>query len=246
MNQKNNNNNNTTKRNPFLNIKYSYILLFLICFTIITVFTTTGLVKNIDEFIFNYFKNLPRNSHSDLIVIIVTTISDTINLIIIGFILTIIKKTRRFGMILLISIVAITIVTTYVKPFFAANHFPTTSVFESLVKLPAKFTLEKDSFMPFAQNYSYPSNHIASTTAFCFVIGALIYKRSPYFAKGFIIIYPIIIGITKLYLLQQYFSDIIGGYILGLIISGLIIKLTKIGEEERKNNGVEEKEEAKI
>ena len=144
MNQKNNNNNNTTNRNPFLNIKYSYILLFLICFTIITVFTITGLVKNIDDFIFNYFKNLPRNSHSDLLVIVVTTISDTINLIIIGFILTIIKKTRRFGMILLISIVAITIVTTYVKPFFAANHFPTTSVFESLVKLPAKFTLEKD------------------------------------------------------------------------------------------------------
>ena len=87
---------------------------------------------------------------------------------------------------------------------------------------------------------------LASTTAFCFVIGALIYKRSPHFAKGFIIIYPIIIGITKLYLLQQYFSDIIGGYILGLIISGLIIKLTKIGEEERKNNGVIEKEDSKI
>jgi undecaprenyl-diphosphatase len=246
MNQKNSNNNNTIKRNPFLNIKSSYILLFLICFTIITTFTMIGLIKNSDDLIFNYFKNLPRSSQSDLLVIVVTTISDTINLIIIGFILTIIKKTRRLGMILLISIVAITIVTTYVKPFFAANHFPTTSDFESLVKLPAKFTLEKDSFMPFAQNYSYPSNHIASTTAFCFVIGALIYKRSPYFAKGFIIIYPIIIGITKLYLLQQYFSDIIGGYILGLIISGLIIKLTKKVEGERKNNGVEEKEEAKI
>jgi undecaprenyl-diphosphatase len=246
MNQKNNNNNNTIEHNPFLNIKSSYILLFLICFTIITIFTMTGLIKNIDDLIFNYFKNLPRNSQSDLLVIVVTTISDTINLIIIGFILTIIKKTRRLGMILLISIVAITIVTTYVKPFFAANQIPTTSVFESFVKLPAKFTLEKDSFMPFAQNYSYPSNHLASTTAFCFVIGTLIYKRSPYFAKGFIIIYPIIIGITKLYLLQQYFSDIIGGYILGLIISGLIIKLTKKVEGERKNNGFEEKEEAKI
>ena len=234
MNQKNNNNNNTIERNPFLNIKYSYILLFLICFTIITIFTITGLVKNIDDFIFNYFKNLPRNSHSDLLVIVVTTISDTINLIIIGFILTIIKKTRRFGMILLISIVAITIVTTYVKPFFAANHFPTTSVFESLVKLPAKFTLEKDSFMPFAQNYSYPSNHLASTTAFCFVIGGLIYKRSPHFAKGFIIIYPIIIGITKLYLLQQYFSDIIGGYILGLIISGINNKINKNRRRRKK------------
>ncbi len=242
MNQKINLNN---KHNPFLNIKYSHILLFLLCFTMITIFTITGLIKNFDNFIFDYFKNIPRNTQSDLLIIIITTISDTINLILIGFFLTIIKKTRRFGMILLISIVAITIVTTYVKPFFAANQIQTTFVFESLVKLPPKFTLEKDSFMPFSQNYSYPSNHLASTTAFCFIIGGLIYKRSSYFAKGFIIIYPTIIGITKLYLLQQYFSDIISGFILGIIISGLIIKLTKKVEGGRKND-VEEKEEVKI
>jgi undecaprenyl-diphosphatase len=228
MNQKNN---ITINCNPFWNIKYSYVLLFLLCFAIISVLTIAGLMKNLDNFILDYFKNIPKNAQSDLIIMIVTTFSDTINLMIIGFILTIIKKTRRFGLIILISVVMITIIVTYAKPLFAVNQIPTTIVFKPLIKLPDKFTLEKDSFMPFAQNYSYPSNHLASTTAFCFIISGLIYKRSSHFAKGFIIFFPILIGITKLYLLQQYFSDIIGGCILGLIISSLIIKITKIESE---------------
>ncbi len=221
--------------NPFWKVRNLYILVFLLCFGVITVLTVTGLVKNLDNFISDYFKHITRNSQSDLLIIIITTISDTINLIIIGFILTIIKRTRRFGMILLISIVAITIVVTYVKPFFATNQPSTTLDFEPLVKLPDKFTLEKDSFMPFAQNYSYPSNHLASTTAFSFIIGGLIYKRTTHFAKGFMIFFPAIIGFTKLYILQQYFSDIVGGCILGLIISSLAIKLLKVGPEGKKN-----------
>jgi undecaprenyl-diphosphatase len=193
----------------------------------------TGLAKNIDVPISNYFEGINRNAQSDLLVIAITTVSDTINLIIAGFILTIIKKTRRFGMILLISLVAITILVTYVKPFIAINQPPST--IKPIVSLPEKFSLEKDSFMPFAQNYSYPSNHLASTTAFSFIVGGLIYNRLPYFAKGFMIFFPTTIGITKLYLLQQYFSDLIGGCLLGLIISSLIVKLLNI--ESKGQNG---------
>jgi len=232
MNQKIDSSNNY---NPFWNIKYSYILLFLVSFVIITLLTITGMMKNLDNIISDYFNNITRNEQSDLLMIIITTFSDTINLIIIGFILTIIKKTRRFGMILLISLVLITIIVTYVKPFFAINQ--PTFIFNTLISLPDKFTLEKDSFMPFAQNYSYPSNHLASTTAFSFIIGGLIYKRSSNLAKGFIICFPTIIGITKLYLLQQYFSDIVGGFILGLIISSLLMKILKI-ESELKNENI--------
>jgi len=150
-----------------------------------------------------------------------------------GFILTIVKKTRRFGLLILISLVISTIIVTYAKPLFSVNQIPASFVFKPLVKLPDKFTLEKDSFMPFAQNYSYPSNHLASITAFCFIIGGLLYSRSPTFAKGFIIFFPLLIGITKLYLLQMYFSDIIGGSILGLLISSVLIKLTKIESIEQ-------------
>ena len=210
------------KHNPFWEVKKSHILVFLLCFVIITVLTITDLTKGIDNEISDFFRKIFRNEQSDTSIIILTTSSDTINLIIIGFILTVIKKTRQFGMILLISIVTITIVVTYAKPLFAEEQPP--YVFNPIVTLPDKFTLEKDSFMPFAQNYSYPSNHLASTTAFSFIIGGLIYKRCPYLAKGFMVLFPTAIGITKLYLLQQYFADLLGGFFLGLILSSLFIK----------------------
>ncbi len=227
-------NNNGTSYNPFWAINKSYILAFLLCFVIITVLAFTGLTKDLDNFISDFFRKIPRSEQSDISIIIITTFSDTINLIIVGFILTIIKKTRQFGMILLISLVTITIVVTYAKPFFAVEQPP--HVFNPIVTLPDKFTLEKDSFMPFAQNYSYPSNHLASTTAFSFIIGGLIYKRHPCFAKGFMMFFPTMIGITKLYLVQQYLSDLFGGYFLGLLITSLIIKLLKVEPQIKNQN----------
>jgi undecaprenyl-diphosphatase len=222
------------KHNPFWSVGYSHVIIFFLCFLTITLMAVTGLVKNIDVPVSNYFENINRNGQSDLLVIAITTVSDTINLIIAGFILTIIKKTRRFGMIILISLVASTILVTYVKPLVAIDQPPST--FKPMVILPEKFSLEKDSFMPFAQNYSYPSNHLASTTAFSFIVGGMIYNRLPYFAKGFMMFFPTTIGITKLYLLQQYFSDLIGGCILGLIISSLIVKLLKTESKGQKGD----------
>jgi undecaprenyl-diphosphatase len=213
--------------NPFWDINKLHVFVFLFCFAITSVLTITSLTKGLDNIISDFFQKMSRNEQSDLAMIIITTLSDTINLTIIGFILTVIKKTRQFGMILLICLVSITIIVTYIKPLFAVEQ--PDHIFNPRIDLPDKFTLEKDSFMPFAQNYSYPSNHLASTTAFSFIIGGLIYnRRSPYIAKGFIIFFPLVIGITKLYLLQQHFSDLIGGYFLGLTISSLSIKLLKL------------------
>ena len=222
--------NRQTNYNPFWSIQYTQILLLFFSFIIIAALTTSGSLKNIDNTIFEFFKNIQRNTQSDLIVIIITTISDTTNLIIVGFILVIIKKTRRYGMIFLLSIIIITILITYIKPLFPSNQIQT--IFKPLIELPKKFSLEKDSFMPFDQNYTFPSNHLASTTAFSFIIGGLIYKRYSLFAKSFFISFPILIGITKLYLLQQFFSDTIAGFILGLIILNAIIRFTKIEQKE--------------
>ena len=73
------------------------------------------------------------------------------------------------------------------------NHlFPSNQIhitFKPIIKLPKKFTLEKDSFMPFDQNYSYPSNHLASTTAFSFIIGGIVYKRYPTLCQRFFYIF---------------------------------------------------------
>jgi hypothetical protein len=138
-------------------------------------------------------------------------------------------------MILLISLVAITILVTYIKPLFGVEHPQET--FVPLVSLPEKFTLERDSFMPLAQGYSYPSNHIASAAAFGFIIGGLSYRYSYKFGLAFMISFPVLIGFTKLYLFQHNLMDLIGGYLFGLIVAVLIVKGLKANTQTLKNSG---------
>ena len=73
-------------------------------------------------------------------------------------------------------------------------------------------------------DYSYPSNHIASATAFAFIIGGLAFKYSKRFSLLFLIVFPAVIGLSKLYLMQHNFPDLVGGYLLGLIITGFIVR----------------------
>ncbi|VFJ12855.1 phosphatase PAP2 family protein [Candidatus Nitrosocosmicus franklandus] len=218
--------------NPFWNIRLSVLIYFFISFVIISIIALSGITKNLDESIVNFFSSIQEPSF-DLIFIIVTTTADTINLIIAGFVLTIIKRTRRFGMILLISLVAITILVTYIKPLFGVEQ--PQQEFVPLISLPEKFTLERDSFMPFAQAFSYPSNHIASAVAFSFIVGGISYLRSHKFAISFLIAFPMLIGFTKLYLFQHSVTDLIGGYLFGLIVVSLIVKGLKANTETMKS-----------
>jgi undecaprenyl-diphosphatase len=218
--------------NPFWNAKLSVIFFLVVSFIIVSTIALSGITKNLDDSLTGFFDNI-QNPTLDLAFIIITTTSDTINLIIAGFVLTIIKRTRRFGMILLISLVAITILVTYIKPLFGIEQPQET--FVSLVSLPEKFTLERDSFMPLAQGYSYPSNHIASVAAFGFIIGGLTYRYSYNFALVFMISFPILIGFTKLYLFQHNLMDLIGGYLFGLVVVILIVKGLKANTQTPKN-----------
>ena len=218
--------------NPFWNTKLSVIFLLVVSFVIVSSVALSGITNDLDNSITGFFGSI-QNPTLDLIFIIITTTSDTINLIIAGFVLTIIKRTRRFGMILLISLVAITILVTYIKPLFGIEHPQET--FVPLISLPEKFTLERDSFMPLAQGYSFPSNHIASAVAFGFIIGGLSYRYSYRFAFAFMLSFPIVIGFTKLYLFQHNLMDLIGGYLFGLIVVILIVKGLKANTQTRKN-----------
>lgn len=218
--------------NPYWNIKLSFILIFFFVFVIASVLAVTGILGNLDEIITEFINQI-RSQTLDTVFIIITTMSDTINLIIVGFILTIIKRTRRIGMILLITLVSVTILVTYCKPLFAIEH-PSID-FKPLIILPDKFTLERDSFMPFAQDYSYPSNHIASAAAFSFIVAGLSYKYSSRFAIAFLISFPILIGLTKLYLFQHHLIDLVGGYFFGLVIAAVMVKALKANDQQRIN-----------
>ena len=187
-----------------------------IAFVCITAMVAFGLTTYFDGIITKWVKSLQGNEKIDIFMIIITSFSDVSTLVIIGVILTIIRRTRRMGLIFLLSMVFIAISIIYIKPVIG-RHGPSEGFRSSLV-LPKHFALEDDSVTPSARDYSYPSNHLAIATALVFMVGFEVNKKS---RIGGILIwaFPALIGISKLYLMQHYFTDIIGGFLLGLIIS---------------------------
>lgn len=193
--------------------EFTFLAIAFFCITAMVAF---GLTTYFDGIIATWVKSLQGNEKMDIFMIILTSSSDVSTLLIIGVILTIIRRTRRMGLIFLLSMVLIAISIIYIKPVIG-RHAPSEGFRSSLI-LPKHFALEDDSVTPSARDYSYPSNHLAIATALVFIVGFEVNKKS---RIGGILIwaFPALIGISKLYLMQHYFTDIIGGFLLGLIIS---------------------------
>jgi membrane-associated phospholipid phosphatase len=65
-------------------------------------------------------------------------------------------------------------------------------------------------------NYSFPSGHTA--TAFCFaILVALLTRRK--FVFFFAIAFAIIVAYSRIYLLQHFFMDVVGGAFIGTLVS---------------------------
>jgi undecaprenyl-diphosphatase len=202
-------------------------MILAIAFFCLSALVASGLTTSFDKTINAHVKDFQGNQKLDILMITVTSLGDLSTLVIIGIILTIIRRTRKMGLIFLISIVFIGILIIYLKPVIGrqapANGFQTSLVF------PKYFVLEDDSVAPFARGDSYPSNHVAIATALAFVVGFQINKKS---RIGSLLIwcFPALISITKLYLMQHYFTDIIGGFLLGLIISIITSNLMQLDQ----------------
>ena len=145
-----------------------------------------------------------------------------------SIILLIIRKTRRIGMILLILLVLSTILTGYIKcgvdrdrPFldWLGNELP--------------FEVEPDSFSLFCEGRSwtagFPSGHAARSAMFAFV---MVYVLSEKFPKGahLIWLFPILMSFSRIYVLQHYPLDVIGGCVLGIFLAGYVSKRLKLDE----------------
>ena len=100
----------------------------------------------------------------------------------------------------------------YIKPIIG-RQTPQYS-YKPILQLPKKFVIEEDTLVPIANSFSYPSNHVAVATSFAFIVGYELFRKSKT-AGMLILFFPVCIGITKLYILQHYFSDITGGFVFG-------------------------------
>jgi len=95
---------------------------------------------------------------------------------------------------------------------------------------PFPVKISRDTFALFCDgsyNASYPSGHAARTMIFAIVLGYAISQRFPRGAY-LLFFYPILVSISRVYVLQHFPMDVIGGAILGVMLAGVLSKRTKL------------------
>ena len=169
---------------------------------------------------------------SDLIPMLtvgVASLGDVVTLVIISIVLSIIRRTRRQGLILLITILLTVILLTYIKPIVARDNPDYPSPF-MLSNNSKQFVIEEDTLSPLSRDYSYPSNHVAISTAFAFIIGYTLNKKSR-IAGWLIWGFPFTVALTRILLIQHYVTDAMGGFLFGLIVSIIMSNIMHLGKE---------------
>ena len=145
-----------------------------------------------------------------------------------SIILLIIRRTRKIGMILLILLVLSSLITGYVKCGVDRDR-----PFLDWLGSELPFEVEPDGFSLFCEGRSwtagFPSGHAARSAMFAFV---MVYVLSEKFPRGvhLIWIYPILMSFSRIYVLQHYPLDVIGGFILGIFLAGYVSKRLKLDE----------------
>ncbi len=143
-----------------------------------------------------------------------------------SIILLIIRKTRKIGMILLILLVLSSLLTGYIKCGVDRDR-----PFLDWLGSELHFEVEPDSFSLFCEGRSwtagFPSGHAARSAMFAFV---MVYVLSEKFPRGvhLIWIYPILMSFSRIYVLQHYPLDVIGGFVLGILLAGYVSKRLKL------------------
>lgn len=212
-------------QNWIFDIRSRSFVLLVISFIVVSVFVYFQITESFDQSIIFFISSNVGNPYLDTIMQIITESGDTIWMLGFGILMLLIKKTRRIGITLMILIVLSTLLTGYIKCGIDRDR----PDFDYIgAAFPIK--ISRDTFALFCEGgsyASYPSGHAARSMIFGIVLG---YALSERFPRGsyLLLLYPLLVSFSRLYVLQHYPMDVIGGAILGIMLAGVMSKKTKL------------------
>ena len=212
-------------QNWIFNIRSRPFVLLTISFLILTGIVYSGITESFDQNVAVFFSENTGNPALDVLIQIVNESGDAVTMLMFGILILIIPKTRRIGITLMILIVISTLLTGYVKcgvdrdrPDFEYEgaSFP--------------LSISQDTYALFCDggnNASYPSGHAARSMIFAIIFG---YALSHRFPRGayLVLFYPVMMSLSRIYVLQHYPTDVIGGAVIGMMLAGVMAKRTKL------------------
>ena len=212
-------------QNWLFDIRSRSFVLLTILFLILTWLVYSGVTESFDQSITLYFSENVGNPTLDIIMQYITESGDVFNMLIFGIVMLIIPKTRRIGITLMILIVISTLLTGYIK--CGIDRDRPDFDYEG-VEFPVE--ISRDTFALFCEggfDASYPSGHAARAMIFGIILGYALSERFPRGAY-LMLLYPVMISLSRVYVLQHYPMDVIGGTVIGIMLAGVLANRTKL------------------
>ncbi len=192
---------------------------------ILAILVYSGATDGFDRGVVSLFAQNVGDPTIDIIMQSITESGDVFNMLMFGILVLIIPKTRRIGITLMILIVISTLLTGYIK--CGIDRDRPEYDFEGV---PFHVDISRDTFALFCEggyDASYPSGHAARSMIFAIILGYALSERFPR-AAYLMFLYPAMVSVSRIYVLQHYPMDVIGGTVIGIMLAGVLANRTKL------------------
>jgi undecaprenyl-diphosphatase len=209
-------------QNWIFDIRSRTFFLLLLAFLVLLSLAVTKIVLVYDTGFETVLSKLVGNPVIDLTMDVFTELGWVLYPIFISIILFIMKRTRRLGLVLLLSLLVGSMVAAYMRCYTGYEK-------PALDYLGAHLAIKSgaDVSVPCTIEGTFPAGATMRTTIFAFIFGYALSKRFPH-GCYLLWIYPAVVSISRLYLLQEYPSTVIAGVISGVLIANIVSKKLKI------------------